>query len=148
MDADRRFELACRLMFWFFLAIVAFGIALVFFDNRAVPGPLHGAINTSIWGTEELPENVVLYHRFVHAVLGATIACWALALAFVVRNALAARQPWAWYCVCASTLVWFVPDTTASLYFGVWPNALFNVACLASIAALLALTWSGVRRLA
>jgi hypothetical protein len=125
------------------VGMTAFGLALTLFDNHAVPGPLHAAMNDSLWGVAELPADVVVYHRFMHAVLGATIASWALALAFVVRYALAARQRWAWWCVVASTLIWFVPDTAASLYYGVWPNALFNAACLLAFAPPLALTYLG-----
>ena len=145
MGSTRTFDLGRKLLFGLLIGMVGFGIALVFFDNR-FPGPLHAAINESIWRRPDLPADVVLYHRFVHAVLGATIASWALALVFVVRHALAAREPWAWWCVLCSTLIWFVPDTAASLYFGVWPNAVFNVVCLGSFAVPLALTRSVLSR--
>jgi hypothetical protein len=113
-------------------------------DNRGVPG-LHAAINDALWSRPELPPEVETYHRFVHAVLGATIAGWALALVLVVRHALAERQPWAWWCVLGSTLVWFVPDTIASVAYGVWPNAIFNVGCLVALVAPLALMRGGLR---
>jgi hypothetical protein len=144
MDATRRrFEIGRKVLLGVLVSMALFGLSMTVLDNRAVPGPLHGAINASIWGHAELPADVELYHRFVHAVLGATIAAWALALVFVVRHALAARQRWAWWCVAASTLLWFVPDTAASLWLGVWPNALFNVACLAGLGIPLALTRGG-----
>jgi hypothetical protein len=139
VDAARRFELGRKLLLGVLVVMVLFGLAMTVLDNRVVPGPLHGAINASLWGTTELPADAVVYHRFVHAVLGATIAAWSLTLAFVVHHALAARHPWAWWCVLASVTLWFVPDTAASLWYGVWPNALFNVACALGFALPLAL---------
>jgi hypothetical protein len=145
MNAERRFELGWRAMFGVLVGMIVFGLAMTVFDNRAVPGPLHAAMNQSLWGRPDLPADVVVYHRFVHAVLGATIAGWALALACVVRFALAKRERWAFWCVLVSVLIWFVPDTAASLYYGVWPNALFNVGCLVGLIAPLAFTHGGLR---
>ena len=42
------------------ILMAVFGLALVFFDNRALPGPLHAAINVSIWGRPALPADVVV----------------------------------------------------------------------------------------
>lgn len=140
MHEDQRFELGRRMLLAILGGMIVFGLSLVLFDNRHVPG-LHVAINQVLWQRDDMPAEVVTYHRFVHAVLGATIASWALALALVVQHAMARRERWAWWAVAASTAIWFVPDTSASLWWGVWPNAIFNVACLATFAVPLAMTW-------
>lgn len=140
----RGFELGRRLLFGIMILMAVFGLSLTVFDNRAVPG-LHAALNESLWGVPALPSNVVVYHRLLHAILGATIASWAVALAFVVHHTFRAGQSWGWWCVLGSTLIWFVPDTAASLYYGAWPNALFNLSCLVGVALPLALTRSLAR---
>ena len=124
--------------------MTVFGYALVLFDTRVVPFAFPTLVNEALWSQPTMPEEVVTYHRFVHAVLGATISSWALALLFVVRYALVKKERWAFACIAASVVVWFVPDTLASIAFGVIPNAVFNLSCLVTLLGPLALAWSGL----
>ena len=139
-----RFVWGCRLLRISLGSMVVFGYALVVFDNRVVPFGFPTLVNEALWSRPTMPDDIVTYHRFVHAVLGATIASWALALLFVVRHALEKKERWAFACIAASVVVWFVPDTIASIAFGVVPNAVFNVACLATLLGPLALAWTGL----
>ena len=93
-----------------------------------------------------MPAEVVTYHRFMHAVLGATIASWAVVLAFVAHHPFRAREPWAWWCFFFALLAWFPLDTAMSLYFGVWPNAVFNVVALVFLGVPLVFTRSAFRK--
>ena len=131
-------------LLWACISTVVLGVTLAFFDVRLLPGFLE-AVSTTLWGTATMPSDVVTYHRFAHAVLGSTIASWACVLAFVAHIPFRAREPWAWWCVLASLGVWFPLDTAMSLYFGVWPNAIFNVVALLFIGTPLIFTRSAFR---
>lgn len=122
-----------------------FGLLLVALHTRAVPG-LTEALSRSLWSTDELPADVVRYHRFVNAVLGSVMAAWASTLAWVTRRAFAVGEPWAWRCVATSISVWFVLDTGSSAFFGVWPNVALNVLSVAPFVPPLLFTWRLFRR--
>lgn len=112
-------------------AMALFGLLLILFHTRAVPG-LTEALSQTMWASDTLPDNVLRYHRFAHAVLGAVTASWALTLAFVARRPFAAGEPWAWHCVAWSIGVWFVLDTGSSALLRVWPNVVLNALSVAS----------------
>ncbi len=126
---DRSFRFWQRWLFWASVATVGLGLMLVFFQTEPMVG-FPELVNQSLWGSDAMPAEVVTYHRFVHAVLGATIASWAVAFAFIAHHPFRARRRWAWTALASSLAVWFPLDTGMSLYFGVWPNALFNVSAL------------------
>lgn len=108
-------------------AMVLFGVGLALFDTRIIVGPFQERFSESLWGQPTLPAEVLTYHRFVHGVVGATVAGWALTMAFVVQYPFRRREAWAWWALLAGPSLWFVMDVSASLYHGVWPNAVLNV---------------------
>ncbi len=80
------------------------------------------------------------------AMLGATMACWALSMLFVVYGPLRRGAPWAWWCVAGSTALWFVVDSALSAHHGAWTNVLFNLSAGALIALPLLLCRPGSER--
>jgi len=106
-------------------ATILLGVGLVLFDSRAIVG-FTGYLSDSLWGTPELPEQVVTYHRFVHGVVGATLTGWGLSMLFVIQHPFRKREPWAWWALLLGPAAWFVLDTGSSLFHGVWPNAILN----------------------
>ena len=141
----RGFAFWQRWLLWACIATAVLGLTLVFFDTQLVPG-YPTAVNEALWSTRTMPAKVVTYHRFAHAVLGATLVSWSAVMAFVAHIPFRAREPWAWTCICTSLLLWFPLDTAMSLYFGVWPNALFNVVALVLLGTPLVFTRRAFRR--
>ncbi len=82
------------------------------------------------------------YLRLVFAVLGAVIAGWMAALAFMMRRFGPAATP----VVVVSVVVWFVLDTGISLALGFVGHAAFNVAFLALLGPALWLAGAGADR--
>ena len=108
-----------------FISIMSLAALLALFDHRAVPF-LPALINESVWQQPDMPEIVVTYHRWLYGVIGSALGAWALALFLVVRHPFRAREPWAWWCVAGSLMVWYGVDTASSIAHGVWPNVPFN----------------------
>lgn len=140
-----RFRFWQQCLFWTCIATVGFGFSLALFDTRLLPG-FPAAVNRAVWGAPGMPAEVVTYHRYLHAVLGATVASWAAVLAVIAHLPFRAREPWAWWCFVAALGVWFPLDTGLSLYFGVWPNAALNLGSLALLATPLVFTRRAFRR--
>ncbi len=97
-----------------------------------------------LWGLGEVPEQAMPILRQLAAMLGSTIACWALAMVCVVWWPLRRRERWAWACIGASSALWFVVDTALSASHGVTTNVLFNCGAAVMIAVPLALVRPGL----
>jgi hypothetical protein len=122
--------LRLRLCYRWLMGVNAFtailGLALVVAGPRVLP-PYYVLVNRALWGQVDLPPQASVLYPWLFAVLGATIAGTAVARLFITHYPFRNRQPWGWNALVASYLVWFIPDTAASLVHGVWPNAVFNL---------------------
>jgi len=88
-------------------------------------------------------SDAVEYIALVHAVLGAVMFGWGLALLLVVRGLFARGARQGWQIIAVSVAAWFVPDTAFSLWSGFWQNALLNLVFIVLFAAPLAATYRG-----
>ena len=89
----------------------------------------------------EFGAAAVAYIELLHAVLGAVMLGWGVALLCVVRGPFARGERAGWWLVAMSIAAWFVPDTAYSLASGFWQNAVLNVVFMALFAAPLARTY-------
>ena len=136
-----------RFKLWRLVLLIGFGLQValgysVVFGYRTALWSIHRTgMAEALWGLPDLPEIAVPIVDQLCAMLGATLSCWAVAMLFVVHGPFARREPWAWWCVLASTLAWGVVDTAMSVYHGVTINVLFNMMPLVMICVPLAATW-------
>jgi hypothetical protein len=118
--------------FWFyFTAAGLVGVLLFGAGFIAAPGLMNALFNTMFFGSAASPfsADANAYNLFVYAVLGAIMIGWVISLGGLVW--LAARgQTTAWWLFCASVLVWYAVDTTASLALGYPANAALNTLML------------------
>ncbi len=89
------------------------------------------------FGTE-----AVAYISLLHAVLGAVMLGWGIALLLIVLQPFKRMSLQAWQTVAASMSVWFIPDTAYSLWSGFWQNAAFNMVFIVLFAIPLIATYS------
>lgn len=119
--------------------VVVFGLALVL-----APGLTRQGFGLMIYAAPDritaFGADAAAYISLVHAVLGAVMVGWGVALCLVARGAFRRGEPQAWWIVAASVLAWFVPDTAYSLASGFWPNAVLNLVFALSFALPLAAT--------
>lgn len=122
------------------LLIVIFGLALAFFNQAAMfDSLLNNQINPAFWGSTEAPGQVIAFQRWIYGVLGATVAGWGVCMTFIARYPFWKRERWAWNCIAAGVIVWFVVDTGLSLYYAPF-NAAFNAVLFLVIGLPLAFT--------
>jgi hypothetical protein len=111
---------------WLFvvsLAIPLFGIGMVFFSGTQSFEVFHRQIDPAFWQTAPAGNNIRLFQGWVYGVWGATLAGWGVFLAFIAAFPFRAREKWAWNCMTAGLLLWYLLDTGVSLAYGV----IFNV---------------------
>ena len=129
----------CLLVVFAFQGAVGYSVAL------AIDTPLWSwhqeRVALALWDDAAYGERTDAYRQWVMALLGGTIASWAVAMLWVVAIPMRRREPWAWWAIVTSALAWFFVDTAISFRHGVDVNVLFNLLALAMIALPLALTW-------
>lgn len=100
-------------------------------------GPLWGwhrqRLAQQLTGAPELSADASAIAAQLAAMLGATMACWALSMLLVVHFPLRRGEAWAWWCVAGSSALWFFVDTGLSVHHGAWVNVAFNLAAGAMI---------------
>lgn len=108
------------------LGVMVFSLLMVLAPAMTTRGfslVLYGHENfLSGFGTE-----VGRYLSFVHAVLGAVMFGWAVALLFIIRVLFTRGMKEAWSILVLSLLTWFIPDTGFSIWSGYWENAFMNL---------------------
>jgi hypothetical protein len=81
------------------------------------------------------------YIELLHAVLGAVMFGWGLALLLVVRGLFARGVREGWQIITISVLAWFIPDTAFSIWSGFWQNAVLNLVFIVLFATPLTATF-------
>lgn len=120
--------------------LVAMGVLMAVAGGTSAMGVLNDRIDPAFWGDASVTGPAAEYRAWVFAVLGGTMAGWAIAMIALIRHGIARGLRWAWNAVAVSLAVWFALDTGYSLAYGVWVNALGNTVLLAALAVPLAMT--------
>jgi hypothetical protein len=130
-----------RWLFVVALIIVVFGVFMAVLNGTALFDWLfNNQIDPVFWGDTAVADNAQTFQRFVYGVLGATVAGWGVFIAFIAHYPFRQKEKWAWNCVLAGVLLWFLIDTPISLYFQVNFNAAFNTLLLVLVILPLAFT--------
>lgn len=119
------------------LSTAALGLGLAFLNQTPVFGV---NVNRPFGLDTQQSAQVVVFQRWIYGVLGATVAGWAITMAFIAAYPFGRREPWSWACIASALALWFAVDTSISLYFGVMINVVLNMAILLAIGVALAAT--------
>ena len=123
----KSFQFWQRWLFVFSLIITIFGLGVALFSRTPLFVVVDSLINPNFWKANPLPIGVYEFQGWIYGVLGATMAGWGVFLAFIARHPFQARERWAWNAILFGLSLWFVTDTSISLYFGVAANAIGNI---------------------
>ena len=105
--------------------ITFFGLGLIIITHST----LINVINKPVLEAFKLSSNVFEAQKIInwlYCVLGATMAGWGAFIWFVLKNAFAKKETWAWFAVLISMGIWFVPDTLISAICNVYFNVVVN----------------------
>ena len=128
-----RFSFWQRWLFSLGLVFVVVGLTVALMGFITSIGPLNRMVDPIFWGKQPVPEPAVNFQRWIYGVLMATMAGWGVFIAFVAHYPFRNKEKWAWNCLVMGSLVWYLPDTSLSLYFGVTFNAVANTIFLAAV---------------
>ena len=111
--------------------MAAFGLSMAVFNQTRLFDAFRQEIDRVFWPDRILPTGVADFQEWVYSAWGATVAGLGVFAAYVAGHAFARRQRWARDCILVGLLVWYVPDTAASLLSHLAFNAIFNTVVLA-----------------
>jgi hypothetical protein len=105
--------------------VVFFGLVLVLAPGLARQG-FAWLVYAAPARIDGFGAEAVRYIGLAHAVIGAVMVGWGVAMWLVTRQLLARGLRVGWTLLALSLAAWFVPDTVYSLASGYWPNAVLN----------------------
>lgn len=118
-----------------------FGIVIALFNQTTIfQVAFNNQINPVFWAASELTAATLFFQRWIYGLLGATCLMVGILIFFIVKNAFARKQKWAWNCLLLGLVAWFIIDTPISVYFQVYFNVVFNIVLLLAILLPLVLT--------
>jgi hypothetical protein len=118
---------------WLFVVSIIIAIAgiwMALFSGSALFDLINQQINPVFWGSDAVGESAAKFQRFVYGILGATMAGWAIFMAFIAHYPFSKKEKWASNGLLVGMLVWYVLDTGLSVYYAVYVNVVANTAFL------------------
>ena len=87
-------------------------------------------IDPSFWEANGVDSATEQFQQWVYGVWGATITGWGIILAYIARYPFSKKERWPWNSMVSGLLVWFILDTSLSVFYKVYFNAVFNTTLL------------------
>ncbi|MEJ2582701.1 MAG: hypothetical protein P8127_13860 [Acidobacteriota bacterium] len=107
--------------------LVAFGLLLGFLNQTQLfDVAFNRQIDPVFWPSRTPTESIESFQGWIYGVLGATVSGWGVFVVCLAAHPFKKRERWAWNCIAAGITLWYVADTSISLYFGVTFNAVVN----------------------
>jgi hypothetical protein len=129
---------------WLFglgLYLCFFGLVLCFFSNSSLMDfAFNNQIDPTFWDKNELPDNAMRFRGWIYGVLGAVISGWGVLISFIAHFPFKKKEKWAWDSLLSAAIIWFLSDTTISIYYEVGFNVIFNCALFILVVLPLAFT--------
>lgn len=80
--------------------------------------------------------------NWLFGIIGATIAGFHLPVVLITHYAFAKKEKWARNAIASALALWFVADSTLSIYYGAYHNLYWiNIPCISLLSLPLIMTW-------
>jgi hypothetical protein len=112
------------------ILISGFGMFMALLSGTPLFDSFNGQIDPVFWGAGAVEEGAREFQQWIYGVWGATIAGWGIFVIFIAQYPYRNKEKWAWNCLVAGVLVWFVLDTSLSISHKVYFNVAFNMILL------------------
>ncbi len=108
------------------LIVLIAGILLTLMSNIIPVNFIDKLINKNFFHGVPPDASVIMLKNWFLGVSGAVMAGWGSSMLFVVSYPFRHKEKWAWQCIFYPVILWYVLDTSISLYFGVIFNVIIN----------------------
>ena len=121
--------------------IVLFGLAMALLNATPLFDLMNDRVNPVFWGDGPVPHASALFMRWIYGVLGATVAGWGVFMVYIARFPFYRHERWARDAILIGLLLWYVVDTSITLYFRVAFNAALNTTLFIMGMLPIVMTW-------
>jgi hypothetical protein len=118
---------------WLFVVgavISVFGVLMALLSGTQLFDLFNRQIDPAFWGTNAVDNAARGFQHWLYGVWGATVAGWGITLTFIAQYPFRKREGWAWNGLVFGLVVWFVLDTSLSMFYKVYFNVIFNTVLL------------------
>lgn len=129
---------------WLFvvgLMVSVFGIAMALLSGTQLFDLFNRQIDPAFWGVNAVDNAARQFQHWLYGVWGATIAGWGIILSFIAYYPFSKRVRWARNSLIIALAIWFVLDTSLSIFYKVYFNAAFNTVLLILAGLPVVFTW-------
>ncbi len=124
IQSENSFLFWQKWLFYSSLLFAVFGLAIAFYSSNPLAEYYFKLLAHIFWNQSHFPEEALDFRKFVLGPLGGTIACCYFLMAYIARFPFKNKEPWARNAIAVATLFWFFTDSSISLYYGVYFQAL------------------------
>ncbi len=124
------------------ISLILSGLYTSFFKSTSLDGPFRLFIDSVFWKDGSVTSGSMPFGAFVYSVWGAAIVMWGTQLWFICKFAFKKKEPWAWWAILVSTLLWFFIAAGFSVYYGAFLNAIGDLVYMALLVLPLGMTRS------
>jgi hypothetical protein len=110
--------------------IKAFGVLMAFSSGTSLFDLFNHQIDPVFRSGNVIDDATRKFQQWVYGAWGATIAGWGIVLTYIARYPFSKKERWAWDSLIFAVLIWFVLDTSLSLFYKVYFNAALNTVLL------------------
>lgn len=125
--SDSRFLLWRNWLLAVCAMVIVFGLIIALLSWSPLFGIFNELVNGVFWNGSAPDANTGQFALWAYGMLGATMAGWGVALAFIVYYPYTKKERWAWNSIVIGLLLWFVVDTLISVYALAYFNVGVNV---------------------
>jgi len=120
-----------KLFWWKWMVVSSWGVIVAGIAMVVLPDVMNRFFSLLFYNVTDhytsFGESASGYITFTHGVLGSVMAGWGVALLGVLYGPFRSGNPEGWRSVAYSVALWFSLDTSVSLAYGLWQNALLNL---------------------
>lgn len=129
-------------LFYSSLVFATFGILFALFAGSPLFCFYQRAVAYTFWGNEFMPPEAFQFYRFVAGLVGGTLACCYILLAYIAIYPFKRKELWVRNCIVISFGLWFIIDSGVCIYYGAYFQIyVFNVISLFQKLLPLVFTW-------
>jgi len=123
------------------ILVAVFGLVMAILNGTSIFSLFNDQINPVFWGRENVPHTSLDFQRWVYGAWGATVSGWGVFLGFIASYPFRKQEKWARNCLVTGLGMWFLVDTSISIYYRVDFNVIFNSVLALLVILPLGATW-------
>ncbi len=115
--------------------VIAAGVFLVILGNTAYAEILNKQINRVFYSGRLPEQSVLLMKGWLVGISGAIMSAWGSSMLYIVYHPFRKGEKWAWRSIFYPILIWYILDSSVSLYYGATFNVIINTIMFLQIIA-------------